>query len=414
LLHDYSPLAVRYWIGVMVVGAAWLTWALYDLLSQPAQLPIVLLLAGFASLSARFSIRIGRSVTYLSLGEVVHSLALFAFGPAAAVLTSVAEAGVGTMAATKRWSGRLFSLASTAVSTGTVAWSASALSDMQAGWTSLAAGTLLASAVIIALARGLLSTLQVRTLLDLKGRKHIESITSKWLTRMLGAFAGPACAATFIFIGYRDFGLPFLLPALAVLATVGITLGYASNQVLSRERDVERSTNEARRWRDAAQTDALTRTNNRGFFNERLPAEIERARAAGQMLSMALMDIDHFGDINKTYGWTTGDAVLQRFVQVVTSHLRSTDWLARYGGEEFALILPDTSLDNARVIAERLRAAVEGTQFLSLDGCAIPVTMSIGVAVLSDDVADATGLSTKVGQSCARAKEVGRNRVVAL
>lgn len=163
-----------------------------------------------------------------------------------------------------------------------------------------------------------------------------------------------------------------------------------------------------------ALVDPLTRARNRGFFNERLPVELERARALGRPLAMVLMDLDHFHDINVTYGWTTGDAVLQRFVQLATSQLRPTDWLARYGGEEFALVLPGTRLEDARAVAERLRVAIETSTFQAVDGRTVPVTLSIGVTVLTDDVADAIALSTKVGKACVQAKENGRNRVVAL
>ncbi len=163
-----------------------------------------------------------------------------------------------------------------------------------------------------------------------------------------------------------------------------------------------------------ALVDPLTRARNRGFFNERLPFELERARAMGRPLAMALLDLDHFHDINVAFGWTTGDAVLQRFVQLATSHLRPTDWLARYGGEEFALVLPGTNLEDARAVAERLRASVEGTTFQAMDGRVVPVTLSIGVTVLTCDIADAIALSTKAGKACIQAKESGRNRVVAL
>jgi two-component system cell cycle response regulator len=166
--------------------------------------------------------------------------------------------------------------------------------------------------------------------------------------------------------------------------------------------------------RQHALVDPLTRARNRGFFNERLPVELERARALGRPLAMALLDLDHFHGINETYGWTTGDAVLQRFVQVATAQLRPQDWLARYGGEEFALVLPGTGLDDARAVAERLRDAVERTRFIAVDGRVVPVTLSVGVTVLSNDVPDAMGLSTKAGRACLQAKGLGRNRVVTL
>lgn len=175
--------------------------------------------------------------------------------------------------------------------------------------------------------------------------------------------------------------------------------------------DVGRRLIESARMR--AQFDALTRARNRGFFNERLPVEIARARATGASLAMAMLDIDHFHDVNAKFGWTCGDSVLQRFVQVASEHLRATDWLARYGGEEFVLVLPGVGLKEAEAVAERLRATVEQTEFRSAEGDRVPVTISVGVAALSDDISDEIAFCTKVGTACLRAKEAGRNRVVA-
>ena len=163
-----------------------------------------------------------------------------------------------------------------------------------------------------------------------------------------------------------------------------------------------------------AQFDALTRARNRGFFNERLPVEIERARTMGTTLAMVMLDVDHFHDVNVKFGWTSGDAVLRRFVQVASGHLREADWLARYGGEEFVLVLPGVELAEAVAVAERLRASVEQTEFISTDGQVVPVTISVGVATLSDDISDEIAFCTRVGSACLLAKNAGRNRVMAI
>lgn len=396
-----------------MAGTGSLAWAVYDLLSRPSELAAALLLSAIAGVAARFSIRIDRSAIHVSLGEAMHYLALFALGPAAAVLSVVVETGVGVAATSRRWSGRLFSPLSASLVMGAVGWSSWALSGA-VGWKQVDVGALLALAIGISLACAVLDAVLTGALLALKRRQHVERITPTWLAARFGASVGPACGAAVTFIGYRDFGMPFLLAVVAVLAMVGVTVAYASRQLASRQRSCDESLEEAHKWRQAAQTDALTHVPNRGFFNERLPVEIKQARATGTPLAMALLDIDHFHDINMTYGWTTGDAVLQYFAQVAKAHLRSTDWLARYGGEEFVVVLPGTDLDDARAVAERLRAAVEGTQFLAVDGRVVPVTLSIGATVLTDDLDDAIGLSTKVGRACAEAKTTGRNRVVVL
>jgi two-component system cell cycle response regulator len=159
--------------------------------------------------------------------------------------------------------------------------------------------------------------------------------------------------------------------------------------------------------------DPLTGANNRGFFNERLPREIARTRRSGLPLAMALLDIDHFHDVNLAHGWPSGDAVLQRFVELATAHIRTVDWLARYGGEEFAIVLPDTDLDTALVVIERVRQAIEAAPFTALDGRAIPVTLSAGVAALRPEHDGALALANAASQACLAAKHGGRNRVLA-
>jgi two-component system cell cycle response regulator len=166
--------------------------------------------------------------------------------------------------------------------------------------------------------------------------------------------------------------------------------------------------------RNHAQFDALTRARNRGFLNERLPFEIDRAKAAGRALALAWVDLDDFHGINTQFGWTSGDEVLRRFVELAAEQLRATDWLARYGGEEFVLVLPGAGLAEAQAAAERLRARVEQEPFLATDGQRVPVTVSIGVAIWSEDLADAIAFCSKAGSACLSAKTAGKNRVVVL
>jgi diguanylate cyclase (GGDEF)-like protein len=105
-----------------------------------------------------------------------------------------------------------------------------------------------------------------------------------------------------------------------------------------------------------SRTDPLTGCYNRGHMNELLPREIKRALRYKRPLSLAMCDIDHFKNVNDTYGHQCGDQVLKIFVQSLSELIRAdTDWLARYGGEEFLLVLPETKLENAFGLAERLR-----------------------------------------------------------
>jgi two-component system cell cycle response regulator len=164
--------------------------------------------------------------------------------------------------------------------------------------------------------------------------------------------------------------------------------------------------------RRQALRDPLTGAHNRGYFNERLPREVERARAGRRPLAMALLDIDHFHNINATYGWPSGDAVLKGFVEVASLHVRLVDWLARYGGEEFAVVLPDTTLEQAEEVMERVRASIERAGFVALDGRPVSVTVSVGVAALEPRMQGPIDLVDAASGACLRAKEQGRNQVV--
>ena len=166
---------------------------------------------------------------------------------------------------------------------------------------------------------------------------------------------------------------------------------------------------EARR---EANHDALTRLHNRRYFDSKLAREIERAAKHDHPLTIALLDLDHFGNINKTYGFPTGDRALRRFAEIASGVVRSLDWLARYGGEEFCLVMPDTSLDTGILVAERIRAAVESAVIQSLDQRRVPVTVSVGVVQWSPDVTDPVDLVQQASSVLLQAKNEGRNRVV--
>lgn len=167
---------------------------------------------------------------------------------------------------------------------------------------------------------------------------------------------------------------------------------------------------EARR---EANHDALTGLHNRRYFDSKLAREIERAAKHDHPLTIALLDLDHFGNINKTYGFPSGDRALRRFAEIASGVVRSLDWLARYGGEEFCLVMPDTSLDTGIMVAERIRAAVESAVIQSLDQRRVPVTVSVGVVQWSPDVTDPVGLVQQASSVLLQAKNEGRNRVVA-
>jgi diguanylate cyclase (GGDEF)-like protein len=125
-----------------------------------------------------------------------------------------------------------------------------------------------------------------------------------------------------------------------------------------------------------AMTDALTSAHNRQYFMRYLRGEFKRARRFGTELSLLLMDIDFFKKVNDEFGHAAGDVVLQKFVKRVQKGLpRDYDWCARLGGEEFVVVLPQTDLAGATVVAERLRIMVEAYP-LHLSQSVRPITVS--------------------------------------
>jgi diguanylate cyclase (GGDEF)-like protein len=164
-------------------------------------------------------------------------------------------------------------------------------------------------------------------------------------------------------------------------------------------------------------TDALTGVANRRYCERRLQGEIERWRRRGEPLTCMLVDVDHFKSINDRHGHQTGDAVLKEIAGLLAQELRAADVLARYGGEEFILLLPNATLPQALAIAERVRERVARHSF-ALRAAPLRVTVSIGVAALGGAPAESDGavgeqLVQAADAALYRAKEGGRNRVVA-
>ena len=166
-----------------------------------------------------------------------------------------------------------------------------------------------------------------------------------------------------------------------------------------------------RHFERAATVDGLTGLRNRRWLDDAFARQLARTVRVGQAASLLMIDIDRFKDLNDRFGHLVGDAVLCRVAQVLAKNLRPRDLLARYGGEEFAVLLPETGADEATIIAERLRAAVEHGPAASEDHPQLPAaTVSIGVAAahLSDVL---PALVSQADEALYRAKEAGRNRV---
>lgn len=155
-----------------------------------------------------------------------------------------------------------------------------------------------------------------------------------------------------------------------------------------------------------ATTDSLTGIANRRVFAQALDTEVVRARRYGTPLALIMYDIDHFKQVNDTFGHDVGDEVLKGITGLVTANKRAADMLARWGGEEFMILVPQCDLEHACALAEKLRAAVAARIFEK----AGLVTASFGVAVFGPDD-DPAVLLKNVDNALYRAKQLGRNRV---
>ena len=164
--------------------------------------------------------------------------------------------------------------------------------------------------------------------------------------------------------------------------------------------------------RRLAITDGLTRLFNHRHFYELLEQEFQRTRRYKTNLSMIMIDIDFFKHINDTYGHQAGDEILKELANVISREVREVDLLARYGGEEFAVLLPQTNLEKAQDVAERIRKSVENHEFDSLESI-IKVTISIGVAGFPENMVDSqTELVQVADAALYKAKESGKNCVI--
>jgi len=158
-----------------------------------------------------------------------------------------------------------------------------------------------------------------------------------------------------------------------------------------------------------ARTDPLTRIANRRAFQEACLNQL-LARGSAKPLSLLLVDVDHFKNVNDEYGHENGDRVLVQIARCMGEALRSNDLIGRWGGEEFVALLPDADAKIALLAAERLRAAVDQLQPL-LDGGTVPVTCSVGVATFPLDATTMDRLLQVADQRLMEAKRAGRNRV---
>ncbi|WP_203141814.1 sensor domain-containing diguanylate cyclase [Marinobacter mangrovi] len=158
-----------------------------------------------------------------------------------------------------------------------------------------------------------------------------------------------------------------------------------------------------------SETDRLTGLLNRGTWESLLQADYERCRRYGNDSVLVMFDIDHFKSVNDTYGHVAGDEVIRRTSDVLRSNLRHADLAGRYGGEEFAIVLPETTVDGAVALCERIRQTIESSP-VDTGTARISYTISLGVAPITDDTETPTQWIERADAALYEAKEGGRNQ----
>ncbi|MBE0508092.1 MAG: diguanylate cyclase [Marinospirillum sp.] len=166
------------------------------------------------------------------------------------------------------------------------------------------------------------------------------------------------------------------------------------------------------RLRFLAHHDELTGAKNRRWILQQLSALMLKQAETPRHLAVLMLDIDHFKKVNDNYGHDAGDEILKGFVNTLQQHLRRDDLLGRYGGEEFLILLPDTEQNEALLVAERLRQAVETTTYLS-NYQPLNITTSLGIALMGTETQiSAEELISRADTALYQAKREGRNRFV--
>jgi diguanylate cyclase (GGDEF)-like protein len=161
---------------------------------------------------------------------------------------------------------------------------------------------------------------------------------------------------------------------------------------------------------DTALKDPVTGINNRAALNATIDREVNLSHRHGYALSVIMLDLDHFKRINDKYGHLAGDTVLRTLAGRITDCTRGSDMVFRYGGEEFTVVLSNTEIDGAALLAERIRKAIASIPIV-IDDFEIPVTVSIGVSTLETGDTSAT-LINRADVALYDAKTAGRNRVM--
>lgn len=213
-----------------------------------------------------------------------------------------------------------------------------------------------------------------------------------------------------------------LVKAMELGATDYITRPIDKNELLARTRSQIRQKRYANRLREnmqksieLAMTDAVTGLYNRHFLSTHLDNIMSKESDKYKKVTLLMMDLDKFKLVNDTYGHASGDEVLKEFARRISNDIRNIDLAARFGGEEFVIVMPETNLEYAHFVAERLRRSIADEPFV-ISGSEEPitVTVSIGIALADDKNSSSEKLLVSADLALYQAKENGRNQVCSI
>lgn len=182
-------------------------------------------------------------------------------------------------------------------------------------------------------------------------------------------------------------------------------------EIKTKNIELDNRNNDVMRLETETKIDGLTNLYNHKTFYSVLKDELVRSLRYERQLSLLMIDIDNFKQINDTYGHQTGDIVLYKIGKLLKNMVRSSDTVFRYGGEEVAVLQPETDIEHAAILAERIRKGIEESKFESVDGTVIPVTVSVGAANFPSHATDVNNLVKQADLGLYQAKMKGKNQV---
>lgn len=256
---------------------------------------------------------------------------------------------------------------------------------------------------------------QVQVQLDAAGERVVTSLEAGNCIGEMSALEGIPPSATVVTVTHCRL---LVMDGAAVRTALDRSTAVARNllRILSRRlrKDnllVNENFDQKRELEQHARVDALTGLYNRRWFDASLGVLLEHVRRAGTCLSLLMMDVDHFKQYNDFHGHLAGDRVLEAVARAVQTNIRPGDHAVRFGGEELAVLLPDTALDEACTVAERVRNAVRAEAVYDQAGAILPrVSISIGVSEWSG-TEPADQLLARADAALYRAKQAGRDRI---